>query len=577
MKIKQDYVLSIGISVLAAIFYLIALFKYPLSYGIDGPYYDLQILSIFQTGLPSSNDPPLVYYFLAFFSLFFGTSAGIKVGMALIGASSAIPAYFITKNLLENRSEHPRLFAALSAFLVTFNTYALRMIEDFMQNFAGVVFYLMFLLYSARTVANPNRKNMSLTTLSVILSLLTHLYIAMLSLTSLGMLLVVFLLKKRVDGKSVAKEMKVLAVTGIGVLAFISMVALLIPSTLSTFSKVTSFVQSLGDSFSGFQFIIFINLPYLFSLYLIVKHMRMHVKAPFLEEEQFYLLSNLLNLAIILGGLTLPIIPMTWASRFVLMAFAPLALITPYGLGVYLAPIENEERLEDKVQSEDKVPSEDDRLPMSKGNTRSEKDIKSDLADGTRGVGKNSNQLRKTSLSFPKMSVTSIIGILILVNLLAVTIFMNTMGPTITTGQYRELEDINNYLHSNAPEDAIIVSTDSNLHYWAQLTLDYDVIDSQSFIPQDYQGRAVYTIVSVSDVSGPFTPSFQPQWFPLLPFGLELGQPPKVQGNQGNPQNNGGTTTQPPNGGTTTQPTASPKGTEVFSGIYYSLVQAPNL
>ncbi|MFX1535107.1 MAG: hypothetical protein ACFFDI_12855 [Promethearchaeota archaeon] len=68
---------------------MFALSQYPISYGPDGPYYDIQVRHILRTGFPDSNDPPLVYYYLIPFVLLIGDSyIGVKIGMSLIGSSS---------------------------------------------------------------------------------------------------------------------------------------------------------------------------------------------------------------------------------------------------------------------------------------------------------------------------------------------------------------------------------------------------------------------------------------------------------------------------------------------------------
>ena len=76
--------------------------RYNLSYGRDGSFYDLQVLNIFKTGFPASNDPPLVYYILAPFVMLSGNSfLGIKIGMSVIGSFMAFPAFLLTQMFSE--------------------------------------------------------------------------------------------------------------------------------------------------------------------------------------------------------------------------------------------------------------------------------------------------------------------------------------------------------------------------------------------------------------------------------------------------------------------------------------------
>ncbi|MGZ7136060.1 MAG: hypothetical protein ACXVHY_09290, partial [Methanobacterium sp.] len=101
-------------------------------------FYDLQILSIIQTGFPASNDPPLVYYLLTPFVLLSESSfIGIKIGMTLIGSIMIFPAYFLTEIFIKRLKVESKIPALLSAFLITINPFYFQMIGDFMQNLIG--------------------------------------------------------------------------------------------------------------------------------------------------------------------------------------------------------------------------------------------------------------------------------------------------------------------------------------------------------------------------------------------------------------------------------------------------------
>ena len=65
------------------IFDLFSLTRYPLSYGRDGAFYNIQVRQILNYGFPNSGDPPVVYYLMAFFAILFGVTLGIKVAMVL--------------------------------------------------------------------------------------------------------------------------------------------------------------------------------------------------------------------------------------------------------------------------------------------------------------------------------------------------------------------------------------------------------------------------------------------------------------------------------------------------------------
>ncbi|MGZ7160114.1 MAG: hypothetical protein ACXVHR_06555, partial [Methanobacterium sp.] len=145
-KIKEKWwmIFLFAIFIFSFILNMYVLTRYNISYGRDGPFYDLQILSIIQTGFPASNDPPLVYYLLTPFVLFSGNSfLGIKIGMALMGSLMVFPAYFLTQIFSKKLKVESKVPALLSAFLITINPFYFQMIGDFMQNLIGALFLLL--------------------------------------------------------------------------------------------------------------------------------------------------------------------------------------------------------------------------------------------------------------------------------------------------------------------------------------------------------------------------------------------------------------------------------------------------
>ncbi|UJG44197.1 MAG: hypothetical protein K9W46_03215 [Candidatus Heimdallarchaeum endolithica] len=132
-KLLQYKWISLSILVIFSfIFDLILLTKYNLSYGRDGPYYDIQVKNILQTGSTASNDPPFVYYYMVPFVVTFGSFLGIKIAMSLISSLIAVPTFLILNHILEKKHSHSTIFSLLGSFLSVFNWYYLRMIEDFM-------------------------------------------------------------------------------------------------------------------------------------------------------------------------------------------------------------------------------------------------------------------------------------------------------------------------------------------------------------------------------------------------------------------------------------------------------------
>ena len=139
IKEKSWIIILVSIFIFSFILDMYVLTRYNISYGRDGPFYDLQVLSILQTGFPASNDPPLAYYLLSPFVMLSGNSfLGIKIGMAIIGSLMAFPAYFLTETFSKKLKIESKVPALLSAFLITVNPFYFGMIGDFMQNLVGV-------------------------------------------------------------------------------------------------------------------------------------------------------------------------------------------------------------------------------------------------------------------------------------------------------------------------------------------------------------------------------------------------------------------------------------------------------
>jgi len=142
IKEKTSIILLFSIFLFSFILDIYILTRYNLSYGMDGPFYDLKVLSILQTGFPASNDPPLVYYMLTPFVALTGNSfLGIKIGMSIIGSMMVFPAYLLTETFSNELDFKSKVPALLSAFLIAINLSYFQMIGDFMQNLAGVFFY----------------------------------------------------------------------------------------------------------------------------------------------------------------------------------------------------------------------------------------------------------------------------------------------------------------------------------------------------------------------------------------------------------------------------------------------------
>ncbi|MHA1866853.1 MAG: hypothetical protein ACTSXD_02175, partial [Candidatus Heimdallarchaeaceae archaeon] len=325
------------------IFDLILLTKYNLSYGRDGPYYDIQVRNILQTGFTASNDPPFVYYYMVPFVVTFGSFLGIKIAMSLISSLIAVPTFLILNHILEKKHSHSTIFSLLGSFLSVFNWYYLRMIEDFMQNLAGVFFLLLFLYFFILTLEESfiQKKNVFLAFFSFILTIATHLYTAAFGIVLLFIGLFSFVIIER---KTISKKTcLILIVSLLTTVLVLTVLYFVFPTTFSTFNKVRSFIKDLFSSSiitiqqTRANFVIFLTFPYIFGLIFFIKMFTKSLKninKPLFEVFRKYFFSSLLvlSMAVILFFLTLPFIPSEWGMRFVLLAFVPISLITPGSL-----------------------------------------------------------------------------------------------------------------------------------------------------------------------------------------------------------------------------------------------------
>lgn len=103
-KIKEKYwmIILFSIFIFSFVLDLLVLTRYPLSYRIDGPFYNLQIQNILTTGFPASGDPPIAYYILTPFVMLTENSfLGLKIGISLIGSLMAF-LHFSLQNVLLN-------------------------------------------------------------------------------------------------------------------------------------------------------------------------------------------------------------------------------------------------------------------------------------------------------------------------------------------------------------------------------------------------------------------------------------------------------------------------------------------
>jgi len=103
--VKNERALLSLILILGFGFYLYILTRHPLIYGIDGPYYLTQVRSLLESAHLKYGDPPLAFLIFAFFTLLSSgdIALGIRFGVALFSALSAVPLYFWIKRVTRSK------------------------------------------------------------------------------------------------------------------------------------------------------------------------------------------------------------------------------------------------------------------------------------------------------------------------------------------------------------------------------------------------------------------------------------------------------------------------------------------
>lgn len=484
----------IGIIIIAFALYMISLTSYSISYGPDGPYYDIQVREILETGFPDSNDAPLVYYYLTLFVLIFQDSyLGIKIGMSLIAALMAVPAYKLTKLFTKNKAGedggekglYGDIPAFLAAFLITTNVYVYRMLGDFMQNLFGVFFLLFFVYYAVNWFENPKdwKKNAPLMLIFFVCTFFSHVYPALLGSLLMGAIFLFNLTAKWIKTKKLPLiELVILITVLVFSVATIIGLAFLYPSTLDNItSRLSTYISDLTTgttetNTSTWQNIsMYLTVPYIWGVVVVgrelfnkLKQRRESPRDPVLNKKtllcwMYLVLSTVLFL--------LSIIPTSYSDRIVLMAFIPVSLICP--IAVY------------QFQ-------------------------KLDL---------------KINWSHQRILTGVIAGVFIVSTLFSTISYMSSMGPYISMDEYYELEYIEqNYISTGIIDSSgVILVNQYHFGYWVEYTLDMDVDVATSVDPSDFEGVPVYIINRITTDASPFQAFMSNSWFPLTPFGFSSG------------------------------------------------------
>ncbi len=158
-----------AVVIIALAVYGLREFSSPLLYGIDGPYYQVQVASILRSGSMLYDDPPLAFYTLAGFSILLGdVVSGIKVGSLLITLLGAFAIYYLVR---ETSGEMGGMTAAV---IYAFNPWMARMIMELMKNAMGLTFLSLTLLFALLSIRRGDLRLSTLSSVFMVLTGLTH-------------------------------------------------------------------------------------------------------------------------------------------------------------------------------------------------------------------------------------------------------------------------------------------------------------------------------------------------------------------------------------------------------------------
>ncbi|MBD3227412.1 MAG: hypothetical protein GF329_04415 [Candidatus Lokiarchaeota archaeon] len=245
-----SYIFLAIIVLVSFIYQLIMIFRFPYSYGVDGAYYDLNVINILETGDMWSQDNPVVFYYFAIWALIIGDVAvSIKIGLITLCSLIPIPIYFIIKKFTEN--EKIPLFGA---FISTFNPLFFRLLGDFVKNAVGVLFLLVFIYIFIITCEKKYsiKKTIPLYLLSYglfILITFTHIYPTGYAVGVIFLYFIYSILYKLISERKFPwKEFKLVVFLIISCGSTIFIGYLLAPEFFDQFSKIYTFVSSLFNA-----------------------------------------------------------------------------------------------------------------------------------------------------------------------------------------------------------------------------------------------------------------------------------------------------------------------------------------
>jgi len=320
--LNNEFIIVASIFLTGFIFYLWILTRHSLIYGIDGPYYLIQVRELLENRSLKYGDPPLAFLLFTFFTMIIGESTlGIKVGVALFSALSAIPLHFWVKKVTG------KPYAGyISMLACIFSTPHIRLMNDLLKNTVGAFFMLSFIYYLHNLTFNSHvKRNLALASLFLLLTGATHI----LDLGVAILFLAIYPTLALITGgnrKQILKNLGALtAILGIFVLTAFT----LLPSLFTDFYKGLAFLQDLFTESSETPAISFLFDPRGGGLIIptLTTGIAISTHEWWKKKRETSTVATVTIIGILLS---LPFIPQEWLWRFLLMEFVPTAFIIGY-------------------------------------------------------------------------------------------------------------------------------------------------------------------------------------------------------------------------------------------------------
>lgn len=237
---RRELFLLTLLLILGFSFFTYILTRYPLIYGVDGPYYLIQVKSLLEKGQLKYGDPPVAFYIFAFFTLLSGgdITKGIKTAVILFSTLSIIPLYLWARNVSKSAISG---FAAALAYM--FSSLYLWLVGNFLKNAVGVFFLYCFIYELHSLISNgKNIRTLFMAIVFLTLTGATHALDFGVAMEFLILYMLFAMLVKTTD--RLKTDVKILFWTGI-LYAFLA--PLFFPFFFSDFYKPLGLVSSLGS------------------------------------------------------------------------------------------------------------------------------------------------------------------------------------------------------------------------------------------------------------------------------------------------------------------------------------------